>query len=174
MIYQLKFAQFKCFYNIPLGIVIYFQSQCQFDVFTLSIFFSECSRDYYKDSISNGKCIPCPHNSYSSSSRNSCLCKQGFYRTTQDASNESCSGNLQLWENILKISINEVHPLLLFSSPSPWDLYFLILRVTSDKLACIYSICSNFHASFTCFPHLKHLKFHCKYENPMVKKCSAY
>ncbi|XP_015776148.1 PREDICTED: ephrin type-A receptor 4-like isoform X4 [Acropora digitifera] len=52
---------------------------------------SECFPDYYKDSISNGKCVPCPDNSYSSSSRNSCLCKEGFYRTTQDANNESCS-----------------------------------------------------------------------------------
>ncbi|XP_015776150.1 PREDICTED: ephrin type-A receptor 3-like isoform X5 [Acropora digitifera] len=55
---------------------------------------SECFPDYYKDSISNGKCVPCPDNSYSSSSRNSCLCKEGFYRTTQDANNESCSAPL--------------------------------------------------------------------------------
>lgn len=99
MIYHLKFAKNthrSNVLNLPLETLIVILSQCHFNVFTLSIYFLECFPDYYKDSISNGKCVPCPDNSYSSSSRNSCLCKHGFYRTTQDANNESCSGNVQL------------------------------------------------------------------------------
>lgn len=52
---------------------------------------SECNTGYYKDTISNGKCVPCPPYSEPNSSRDSCPCKQGFYRAPKDASNESCS-----------------------------------------------------------------------------------
>ncbi|CAH3161340.1 unnamed protein product, partial [Pocillopora meandrina] len=42
----------------------------------------ECQRGFYKDSVSNSKCVPCPANSASDTGRTGCTCKEGYYRSS--------------------------------------------------------------------------------------------
>ena len=50
----------------------------------------ECQRGFYKDSVGNAKCVPCPANSSSDTSRTGCICKEGYCR----------SSNVADWEGI--------------------------------------------------------------------------
>lgn len=40
----------------------------------------ECQKGFYKDSVGNEKCKPCPGNSVSNTDRTGCVCNEGYYR----------------------------------------------------------------------------------------------
>ena len=48
----------------------------------LHCFILECQRGFYKDSVGNAKCVPCPANSESNTDRTGCTCKEGYYRSS--------------------------------------------------------------------------------------------
>ena len=48
----------------------------------LHYFILECQRGFYKDSVGNAKCVPCPANSESNTDRTGCTCKEGYYRSS--------------------------------------------------------------------------------------------
>ena len=52
-------------------------------------FILECQRGFFKDSVSNAKCVPCPANSASDIRRTGCTCKEGYYRSSSMA---DCEG----------------------------------------------------------------------------------
>ena len=52
-------------------------------------FILECQRGFYKDSVSNAKCVPCPANSASDTGRTGCTCKEGYSRSSNKA---DCEG----------------------------------------------------------------------------------
>ena len=55
----------------------------------LHCFILECQRGFYKDSVGNAKCVPCPANSASNTDRAGCTCKEGYYRSSNVA---DCEG----------------------------------------------------------------------------------
>ena len=55
----------------------------------LHCFILECQRGFYKDSVGNAKCVPCPANSASNTGRAGCTCKEGYYRSSNMA---DCEG----------------------------------------------------------------------------------
>ena len=52
-----------------------------------------CSNTSYKKKISNDNCTECPMNTVSNVNRNSCVCKDGYYKRSSDSSESSpCYG----------------------------------------------------------------------------------
>ena len=52
-----------------------------------------CSNTSYKKGISNDNCTECPMNTVSNVNRNSCVCKDGYYKRSSDSSESSpCYG----------------------------------------------------------------------------------
>ncbi|PFX18158.1 Proto-oncogene tyrosine-protein kinase receptor Ret [Stylophora pistillata] len=45
----------------------------------------DCQRGFYKDSVSNAKCKPCPVYSAPNTDRTGCMCKEGYYRSSSVA-----------------------------------------------------------------------------------------
>ncbi|XP_066027769.1 ephrin type-A receptor 4 [Pocillopora verrucosa] len=49
----------------------------------------ECQIDFYKNTVSNTKCLPCPANSASNTGRTGCTCDKGYYSLSDGA---GCKG----------------------------------------------------------------------------------
>ena len=60
-------------------------------------FILECQRGFYKDSVSNSKCMPCPANSASDTGRTGCTCKEGYYRSSNLADCEGIHVYISVW-----------------------------------------------------------------------------
>ena len=52
-------------------------------------FILECQIDFYKNTVSNTKCLPCPANSTSNTGRTGCTCDKGYYSSSDGA---GCKG----------------------------------------------------------------------------------
>ncbi|PFX33275.1 Proto-oncogene tyrosine-protein kinase receptor Ret [Stylophora pistillata] len=72
--------------------------------FSDSLACKECQRGFYKDSVGNTKCLPCPVNSASNSDRTGCKCKEGYYRSSNVADCEVIRINVI---NITMVIISE-------------------------------------------------------------------
>jgi hypothetical protein len=73
-----------------------------------------CSNTSYKTGISNDDCTECPMNTVSSDmKRTSCVCKNGYYKTSSDKSEVSpCYGKLAdllLFSSFLRLLIARVY-----------------------------------------------------------------
>ena len=54
-----------------------------------------CSNTSYKQNISNDHCTECPMNTVSTTSGTSCVCKEGYYKSSSDNAKLSpCYGKL--------------------------------------------------------------------------------
>ena len=60
-------------------------------------FILECQRGFYKDSVSNSKCVPCPANSALDTGRTGCTCKEGYYRSSNLADCEGIHVYISVW-----------------------------------------------------------------------------
>ena len=98
-------------------------------------FILECQRGFYKDSVSNAKCVPCPANSASDTGRTGCTCKEGYSRSSNMADCEGIHIHISVW-----------------SSPNHYRL-IRVLRPTEDHFDFVYenSKCSKEQKALQCY-----------------------
>ncbi|XP_022808089.1 ephrin type-B receptor 2-like, partial [Stylophora pistillata] len=53
-----------------------------------------CQKGFYKDSVGNEKCVPCPSNSASNIDKTGCICNEGYYRSSDLADCEVLARNV--------------------------------------------------------------------------------
>ncbi|XP_022781130.1 ephrin type-B receptor 3-like [Stylophora pistillata] len=64
----------------------------------------ECQKGFYKDSVGNEKCRPCPANSVSNTDRTGCMCNEGYYQPSNVVDCEAFTRNAI---NITMVIANE-------------------------------------------------------------------
>ena len=59
-----------------------------------------CQKGFYKDSVGNEKCVPCPSNSASNTDRTGCICNEGYFQSSNVA---DCEGMLIIDNGVVPI-----------------------------------------------------------------------
>ena len=107
----------------------------------LHCFILECQRGFYKDSVGNAKCVPCPANSASNTVRAGCTCKEGYSRSSNMA---DCEG--------IHIYIYIYIYISVWSFPNHYR-FIRVLRPKEDHFGFVYenSKCSKEQKALQCY-----------------------